>query len=391
MEDIFFRRMQLALGEGYVGSGRTKDSDILMNHLFDVDQNYRKGIIYDWEMSPLSSVDFKFEKVKTFKAEGYEVEYYVQFRPGYQPEVLFKDKFHKNDGKERFGFYIDVYDSEKDITEKWMIVGKDHRVTFDRYNVLRCNWCIEWVDEDKNYHNCVCVLRMSDSNDFKMVDTDDLGGSSIEGNYGVIIPTREDAKTILYGQRFIITDTDTRPQTFMVTRVKDTSPLGISKLYMTQALFNRHIDYIGVIDDDTSHEFVAPISDLPDGFGGNYHMICSCIKTKALNATDASSTSSVNEWYLICSENKLYYKGTPVKLTAVPSIEGTAKDFFWRFYVDDIQYEPEELTDYLIINIDDLVVNIECINKKLAKYIIRVVIADEDGSYIKMHELEVSM
>ena len=390
MDDIFIKRMELALGEGYVGSGRTKDSDILMNHLFDVDQNYRQGTIYDRNMSPLETVEFKFEKIKSYKAEGYEVEYYVQFRPGYQPEVLFKDTFYRQDSKERFGFYIDVYDNEKEVMEKWLIVGKDRRVTFDRYNVLRCNWCIEWFDENKIYHNCVCVLRMNDSNDFKMVDTDDLGGSSIEGNYGVMLPTCEASETILYGQRFIITDTESRPQVFMVTRVKDTSPLGVSKLYMTQALFNRHIDYIGFINDDIQHEFVGEIYDLPDEFGGNYHMICGCIKVKSLEPSP-SPVPSVNQWDLICTENKIYYKGSAVVLTAKPSVPGTERDFMWEIYVDDVKYSRSELSNYLDITIEDLYMSIKCINKALVKYIVRVVIADYEGNIIDMHELEVSM
>lgn len=391
MDDIFLKRMQLALGEGFVGSGRTRNADILMNHHFDVDQNYRKGYIYDWDMNPLEYVDFKFEKVKTYKAEGYEVEYYVQFRPEYQPEVLYRNKFHRNDGKTRYGFYIDVYDREKDTIEKWLIVGKDHRTSFDRYNVFKCNWCLEWIDSNKVYHSCVCVLRMNDSNDFKMVDMDDLGGSSIEGNYGVIIPSCKDVETILYGQRFIISDTETRPQVFMVTRVKDTSPLGISKLYMTQALFNRHIDYIGVIDENTKHEFVTTISNLPDDFGGSYHMICGCIKTKSIGDAETVTPTETNVWSLVCTENKIYYKGSPVRLTAVPSVEGTVRDFTWHFFIDDVEYRAADITEYLDVQFDDTVITIRCINKVLAKYIIRVALADFYGEIFRVHELEVVM
>ena len=112
-DDIFTKRMQKLMSGGSVGALNVINTNIIENKTFANDQNYRVGMLYDWDMNELEEVEFKFEKIKTRTVEGTEVEYMIHFRPDYNPEFLYKNKYYKADGKERLGFYIDVYDMSK--------------------------------------------------------------------------------------------------------------------------------------------------------------------------------------------------------------------------------------------------------------------------------------
>ena len=203
MGDLFNKRMDYLLKNGSVGSSMVDDANIIENKTFKNDINYRKGMIYDCEMNEIEEVDFKFEKAKTFSAEGYEVEYYVRFRPDFNIETQYKDRFYKNDGRDRLGFYIDVYDYSKKLNEKWLIVGKDDRVAFDRYNVMKCNWCLEWI-ANGIYKRCLGVNRVASDNTVDTPTSNTLGGSTINGDLAFYIPTSETTDTIELGTRFMI-------------------------------------------------------------------------------------------------------------------------------------------------------------------------------------------
>ena len=106
MSELFNKRMNMLLQSGSLGGKLLEDSDILDDRNFSNDSNFKVGMLYDWDMNELEEVEFKFEKIKTWTADGSAVEYMIRFRPNYNPEYKFKDSYYRNDGKERFGFYI---------------------------------------------------------------------------------------------------------------------------------------------------------------------------------------------------------------------------------------------------------------------------------------------
>lgn len=389
MNDLFSKRMGIILKSGSLGARLVEESETIEDKLFHTDINYREGTIYDWNMAPLDKVEFKFEKAKTYTAEGYDVEYYVHFRPGFNPEYKYKDRYYKNDSKERLGFYIDVYNYPKKIYEKWLIVGKDDRTSFDRYNVFKCNWCLEWVIDNK-YYNCVCVVRNANDANFNAIDTDDLGGSSIEGDVGVILPSNADVSKIKFGSRFIISDSPTRPQVYQSTKIKDVAQVGVTKLYLDQHLFNGHTDYQGIIDENTDTEFVfdSMIPDLPNGFGNQYHMICNCIKTKGLPTLPKDNES---EWIVSCNERKLYYNGTAANIRALSDNEGFVDNSGWHFIVDGEEYTVEELEGYFEILISENMVSVKCINKDMVNYHIEIALYGKNKTYYSSVVLEVCL
>ena len=385
MGDLFNKRMDYLLKNGSVGSSMVDDVNIIENKTFKNDINYRKGMIYDCEMNEIEEVDFKFEKAKTFSAEGYEVEYYVRFRPDFNIETQYKDRFYKNDGRDRLGFYIDVYDYSKKLNEKWLIVGKDDRVAFDRYNVMKCNWCLEWI-ANGIYKRCLGVNRVASDNTVDTPTSNTLGGSTINGDLTFYIPTSETTDTIELGTRFMISDSINKPRVFEVVNVVDTAPLGVTKLYMEQRLFNAHRDYHGVINDDNSFDFVMdlPIEDLPDGFGGKYHMICDCIHSSLPDI----SVDVPDEVKILGAPKYLYINGETVSLGLS---QEDADESYWHIFVDNIEYTKDELVDYFEITIDKNIFSIQAINKVMAKYIVKVAYYDENKTFFDSVEMEVKI
>lgn len=387
--DLFKKRMEQATMNGSLGNKMVEDTNIIEDLTFMNDQNYRRGKIYDWDMNELEEVDFKFEKIKKYSAEGLSVEYYIRFRPNYNPEKKFKDRYYRNDGKERVGFYVDVYDQSKDIYEKWIIVGKDDRVAFDRYNVLKCDWCFEWVNDGK-YYNALGCVRSAQDGSVNNLNSDDLGGSSVNDELSIFLPSSYNVSTITLGTRFIISDNLNNPWVYKTIRVKDTTPIGTTKVYFKQALFNPHTDYVGLITQD-SKDFIfdVPIDDLPDGFGGKYHMICNCLKGKGLPSAIITDEYT-EDWKLNYEGNNcLYVNGQPTYIKAYS--DNPIGNCNWNIYIDNELYYFEQLDEYFDIYIEDNVMSIKVINKLMVGYVVTIAVHDSSKIYYDSIDFEVKL
>jgi len=374
-DDIFNKRMRKIMSGGSAGALNVINTNIIENKTFSNDPNYRVGMLYDWEMNELEEVEFKFEKIKTRTVEGTEVEYMIHFRPDYNPEYLFKDKYYKDDGKERLGFYIDVYDTSRKVYEKWLIISKDDRVAFDRYNALRCNWCFEWT-YDGEYYKCLGCIREATDSSFNGSNSDKLGGTTVEGEFSMVMPTNTSTSSLLLGTKFMITDNLAYPQVYEVIKIKDTNPLGTTRAYLKQRVFNPHTDFIGIVNDHPENDFVfdLPLDDLPKEYGGKYHMICNCIRTRGL--PQISYPSGVL-WSILCDSRYLYVNSDTVTVKAISS-EETNQECFWKIFVDDVEYSIDDLKDYFEINVLEREFSIKATNKNMVKYVVKIGVFNPD-------------
>lgn len=134
-------------------------ANMVFDETFSNNTTYRKGMIYDNSENEIEELEFKFIKTKTYTVDKDQVEYWVQFKTGVNPEI---DYDRSEDQRHRLGYYIDIFDDNTKLVEKWLIVGKDTS-EFDRYNVLKCNYVFEWLDEDRVYHKCLGCSRNSQS------------------------------------------------------------------------------------------------------------------------------------------------------------------------------------------------------------------------------------
>lgn len=345
-------------------------SNMVFDETFSNSTSYRRGMIYTCDLKEIEEIDFKFIKTKTFTFGGNQVEYWIQFKSGINPEI---DYDTSDDKKHRLGYYIDILDDNTKLIEKWLIVGKDQS-EFDRYNVLKCNWEFEWIDSDRKYHRCLgCIMEANSYNDGTY--SDDL--TTVVDNIATFVfPTNNDTRYLDYNTRFMIADSIEHPKTYEVTKITDTSPFGITKGSFSQTLFNEHTD-------------LCEEKDIGDGRGKVMHMIC--------NYYDSTLPPIINEeekikWKLSEINDKLYIHGQPQVIQAIPN-ETTNINCKWHLFIDNVEYTDklEELDGYFEVNIDqeNNTFTIAAINKVMAKYIVKVAIYDELKTYYDFVEMEV--
>lgn len=369
VNDLFKKRM--GLYGSCLGDKQRMDANLTEIATFRNDVNYRCGMIYDWDLQPIEMIDFKFEKVNTYSYEKKAVEYMVRFRPDFHPEFDYKDRHFRKDGKERLGFYLDVYDYTKNKFDKWLIVGKDDRVLFDRYLALKCNWFFEWIQDGK-YRRTLGVIRDAADSTFNSTNSDTIGGTVISGSTSFVLPYNIDTSKINVGKTFVISDNIELPQVFKVNQIKDAINPGVIRFYAKEALFNKHRDYVGTVNDtEINFRFETPIPDLPAEFGGSLHMLCDAL----YEAIPEDPMLPADEIELITeAKGSLYVMGSAVEIECnVPVSQ-------WVICVDDEEYDPEDLIEYFIISEDEKSFTIQAINKVMVNYIVTISAIDSYGN-----------
>lgn len=368
---LSFEDMKKQYSSTVIGEQLKEMANMVMNETFSNSTSYRKGMVYDCNMSEIQELEFRFIKTKTYTIDKDQVEYWVQFRPGVNPEIDFDTS---KDQKHRLGYYVDILDENTKVFEKWLIVGKDNS-EFDRYNVLKCNWWFEWLDVNRVYHKCLGCVR--DRNSYNSGVWSDGFTTSTENQTSFFVPTNEETRGIDYGMRFMITDNPQHPKVYEITKMMDTFPLGATKIVLSQGHYNEHTDLCGVDEEFFGDE--------------DMHMICDFYKSsiKPISPTEPTTPTT---WKLSEVNDKLYVHGQPQVIHAIPSTE-TTSTCEWHIFVDGEDYTNKltELYDYLDISIDteNHTLTIAAINKDLAKYIISVKIYDYAKTYYDFVEMEV--
>lgn len=368
--DLFKKRMQLhglCLGEKQITTSNMAEIATFRN-----DVNYRQGMIYDWDMMPIETVEFKFEKINTFSFEKKAVEYMVRFKPDCNPEFDYRNRHFRKDGKERLGFYLDVYDYGKQKYDKWLIVGKDDRTLFDRYTALKCNWMFEWLDHGK-YRRCLGVARDVADSSFNSTNRDVIGGTAVSGSTSFILPYNIDTAKITVGQCFIFSDNIEFPQVFKVDQIKDNTVAGVIRYYTSEILFNKHRDYVGEVNGkDHPFAFETPIPDLPEEYGGSLHMLCD-----ALYETPGQKEEPVYDGEIELETNahgEIYINGSSVTITSNTDV------YQWKIRIDNEEYPLEDLKSYFEISEDQRSFEIRAIHKDMAQYVLAVSAMDYSGA-----------
>ena len=365
-----FEDMKRKHSPAAIGHQLKEMANMVMDETFSNSTTYRNGMIYDCNMNEIEKLDFRFVKTKTYTIEKDQVEYWVQFRPGVNPEIEYDTS---KDQKHRLGYYIDIFDDNSKMIEKWLIVGKDTS-EFDRYNVLKCNWVFEWLDENRVYRRCLGCVR--DRNSYNSGVWSDGFTTSVENQTMFIVPTNDITMALDYGDRFMITDNTIHPKTYEITNMMDTFPLGTTKVILKQCHYNEHTDLCGIDERFFGDEEV--------------HMVCNYYES-TLRPSPNKLFSPIS-WSLSDVNDKLYVHGQPQVIHAV-SNEETDTPCEWHISLDGEDYTDklEELKEYLDISIDNInnTFTIAAINKDLANYVVTVKIYDVAKSYYDFVDMEV--
>lgn len=139
MSDILQKRMNMF--GGILGRKVRQSSNNIMNKTFTNDLGYKNGKLYDRNGKFLEDVEVKYQYSQSYTINKDQVEYLAQFRPGYFPEKKYLD----NDKIERLGFYLELPNDNSGVDEMWLIVGRNDKNSFIRYNILKCNWTFKWI------------------------------------------------------------------------------------------------------------------------------------------------------------------------------------------------------------------------------------------------------
>ena len=189
-------------------------------------------------------IDVKFNVDTYQRVGGDEPAYHLQFRHG-------AEKRNPDIG---VGSYVYMEDEDGEW-KWWMILGLDERPQFRQYHIVECNYKLGWVVDNTIYYHLV-VLRGGVSGD---VDENSYT-STVDGTLSVWLPTTNDAVTIGYNQRFLISDERrTVPLAWETSKIEDTQPFGITKLKLKQSTFNPSADNADMMLADYYADGIEPI------------------------------------------------------------------------------------------------------------------------------------
>lgn len=360
MGDLFYKRME-CIGNTPGEAIRTR-SDELMDKTFCNDPEWRNCKLYDRYMQVWDdNVDLKFQFSQKYTINKDQVEYLVQFRPGYHPEIIYMD----NDDIERLGFYLDILDHNTGKVNKWLIVGKDDKESFTRYNVLKCNWLFKWIDKGVVY-STLGILR--NRNNYNSGVWSDGFVTSVENQAQFIVPANNKTFTIDYDMRFMLSDNHIKPEVYQVSKRENTFPPGVLKITLVQTHFDAARDNI---EEKVCNYYNSPV--LPDE---------DIVKPETVICTlNCSGTGRT-----------LYMGGSSRTITASFTGQNHSTETLanWSFEFDGSAYTKEELAQYFNIDVNGNTVSVKAmVNSLTLGKTLRVIASDDVLKYKESIGLEV--
>lgn len=227
-------------------------SNMVIEEAWTRDPNYRQVYVVKVNHG-LPEVTAKHELIDVkFNVESYqkltsdEPAYLLQFRHGAE----------KCNSDIAVGSY--VYMTDEDGEWKWwLLVALDERPQFRQYHILECNWTLKWVVDNK-IHTCLAVQRYQNSYSSGLQSGSRVTG--VDDMTAIWVPTNPDTQTIGYNQRFLISDIGRVPALcYEVSKISDTSPLGLIKFSLVQTTFNDKTDNVELMIADYWASSVEPI------------------------------------------------------------------------------------------------------------------------------------
>lgn len=235
---------------------KRNQSDNVINNTFTFDPSYKRIYILTKDGWKFEDAKYQFHTAKSILRD--DVDYYLQFRP----------KVHYP-----IGSYVIIPDdtsSEINLTTSelrnpfeqpinkrtqwWIIVNRDESSSFVRYNVLRCNWEFKWLWKGE-INRCFGIIRSAQSytsgvwRDEISATTDNLSSAWLPDIYYTYGDRYKDLglydnRTIMHGQRFILSNNIIDPKVYQTTKIVDLNPQGIIKLTFKQDELNEKTDNI---------------------------------------------------------------------------------------------------------------------------------------------------
>lgn len=208
MLELYKNRLQ-AQG-GSTSNAMIQNSNSIMNQTFRNSTAYKLAVINGEE------VDVRFYEGSSVNIDSDEPDYQLQFRPNVRYNV---------------GTYVNIPNNMNEY-EDWMIVMGSHAVMFPKYRILKCNYTLRWIADDKRIYEQRVVLKTRNSYSSGIWSNNFM--VTLDNQIQVWMPFTELTKTIEYNRRFLITYNELHPVSYKVTKVEDAVAKGLVKLTLLQ-------------------------------------------------------------------------------------------------------------------------------------------------------------
>ena len=279
-------------------------SNMVIEETWTRDPNYRQVYVVRVNQG-LPKVTAKHELIDVkFNVESYqkltsdEPAYLLQFRHGAE----------KSNPDIAIGSYVYIEDEDGEW-KWWLLVALDERPQFRQYHILECNWTLKWVVENK-IHTCLAVQRYQNSYSSGLQSGSRITG--VDDMTAIWVPTNSDTQTIGYNQRFLISDVGRVPALcYEVSKISDTSPLGLIKFSLAQTTFNDKTDNVELMIADYWASHVEPVepdieTEITNSAAITYSGTTATIKVggscKTFTPVFSGEGVTVNKW-LVSDEN----------------------------------------------------------------------------------------
>ena len=250
MYDVYKNRM--AHRGKNMGEMLRMQSNMVIEQTWDRDPNFRqvyvvkvdKGLPKVTEKHNLIDVKFNVETYQTIASD--EPAYLLQFRHGAE----------KNNPDIAVGSYVYMQDEDGDW-KWWLICSLDERPQFRQYHILETNWTLKWIVNNE-IQQCLAVQRYQNSYSSGLQSGSVLTG--VNDITSIWVPTNISTQTIGYDQRFLISDVGRIPALcYKVSKISDTSPIGLVKFSLIQTQFNENTDNTNLMIADYYKSVIKPV------------------------------------------------------------------------------------------------------------------------------------
>ena len=195
-------RLRMAALGGYEGEAKRRNAQKIMDASWMRDPA-TKPVYVKWVDSGLPLIDdddvpvYAKYNVKSYhNITGDEIAYLLQFR---QEDM-------RNNPDIKVGSYVQIR-NEMDEPEWWLIIHFDDRTQFRQFSILKCTWVYKWVshkDGKRVIHQCLGAPR--NQNSYNSGEWLDYYTQVVENQHIAIMPSNDDANTIGYETKFLISN-----------------------------------------------------------------------------------------------------------------------------------------------------------------------------------------
>ncbi len=239
-----------------LAQARRHQSDMVINSTWYGDPTYKRVYLLTKEGWKWEDVKYQYHQSQSVAKDN--VDYYLQFRPKVHYPIGTYVLIPDDTSPELNLTKEELLDPFKQPIEKrtqwWLIVDRDNQNAYPRYNVLQCNWEFKWIHNGK-IESIFSIIRSANSYTSGIwraeltVTLDNLTGFWAPDTNLVYGDAREklglsDTRTIVHNQRFLLTTNDLDPKVYTVTKVVETSPLGLYKYSVKEDEYNPKRDNI---------------------------------------------------------------------------------------------------------------------------------------------------